>query len=102
MGTSKLDKYSKIIYNKLRNYSVKYHNAEVRTPFSLSKEQKMKLIDILKKRYQADIVLTEIIDESLIGGIVVKVNSEVNDFSLKSKLDNLSQNIKKEGGAYDK
>ena len=51
----------------------------------------------LEKTIGKEIKIEAIIDESLIGGLIVKVGSKMIDSSIRSKLANL-QNIMKEVG----
>jgi len=71
--------------------------AEVTTAMPLSKEQADTLVKTLKARIGRDVKLNATVDESLIGGLVVKVGSKMIDTSIRSRLDSL-QNAMKEVG----
>ena len=71
--------------------------AEVTSAKALTKTQSDKLVASLKDKFGKDIVIHEAIDESIIGGLIVKVGSKMIDTSIKSKLSNL-QNAMKEVG----
>ena len=71
--------------------------AEVTSPKPLSEEQTQALARTLKKSVGKDVRLEVTVDESLIGGLVVKVGSRMIDTSLRAKLANL-QNVMKEVG----
>ena len=71
--------------------------AEVVTAQSLSKSQINKLTKSLKANFGKDVRINETVDESLIGGMVVKVGSRMIDTTIKSKLNSL-QNVMKEVG----
>ena len=71
--------------------------AEVTSAKALTKAQETKLAASLKKSFEKDIVIHATVDESLIGGLIVKVGSKMIDTSIKSKLSNL-QNAMKEVG----
>jgi len=71
--------------------------AEVTTAQKLSVEQIKELSKTLKASVGKDVNIKAIIDESLIGGLIVKVGSKMIDSSIKSKLSNL-QNVMKEVG----
>lgn len=58
----------------------------VKTTVPLSKEELNNLISTLEKKYNKHIILEEIIDESILGGIYVRVNNDVIDGTVKSKL----------------
>jgi F-type H+-transporting ATPase subunit delta len=72
-------------------------SAEVTTAKALSKAQSEKLAETLKARIGRDVKLKTTVDESLIGGLVVKVGSKMIDTSIRSRLDSL-QNAMKEVG----
>jgi len=71
--------------------------AEVTSAKALTKTQSDKLAASLKKKFGKDIVIHAAVDESIIGGLIVKVGSKMIDTSIKSKLSNL-QNAMKEVG----
>mgnify|MGYP000365610641 CR=1 FL=1 len=72
-------------------------SAEVTSAKALSKAQSEKLAKTLKARIGRDVKLKATVDESLIGGLVVKVGSKMIDTSIRSRLDSL-QNAMKEVG----
>jgi F-type H+-transporting ATPase subunit delta len=61
-------------------------SAEVTSAAPLSKTQLSALADTLKSKIGKTVTLTEHVDPSLIGGLVVKVGSQMIDSSLKTKL----------------
>ncbi len=71
--------------------------AEVTSAKALTKTQTEKLAGELKKAFGTDIVIKPTVDESIIGGLIVKVGSKMIDTSIASKLSNL-QNAMKEVG----
>jgi len=71
--------------------------AEVTSAKSLSKTQAVSLTKTLKSQLGLDVKIKATIDDSLIGGLIVKVGSKMIDTSIRSKLNAL-QNTKKEGG----
>ncbi|MCE0505652.1 MULTISPECIES: F0F1 ATP synthase subunit delta [unclassified Roseivivax] len=71
--------------------------AEVTTATELSSEQSAKLAQTLKAQVGRDVEIKTTVDESLIGGLVVKVGSKMIDTSIRSKLHSL-QNAMKEVG----
>ena len=71
--------------------------AEVTSATALSAEQATKLAATLKARVGKDVKLKTAVDESLIGGLVVKLGSTMIDTSVRSKLAAL-QNAMKEVG----
>lgn len=71
--------------------------AEVTAAQTLTKAQADKLAATLKARFGKDVKLNMAVDESLIGGLIVKVGSKMIDTSIRSKLAAL-QNAMKEVG----
>lgn len=71
--------------------------AEVTSAAALSADQAKQLAATLKARVGKDVKLKTAIDESLIGGLVVKLGSTMIDTSVKAKLAAL-QNAMKEVG----
>jgi F-type H+-transporting ATPase subunit delta len=71
--------------------------AEVTSAAALSADQAKKLAATLKARVGKDVKLKTAVDETLIGGLVVKLGSTMIDTSVKSKLAAL-QNAMKEVG----
>ena len=71
--------------------------AEVTSAKPLTKGQAEELAATLKKTVGKDVKIDATVDESLIGGLVVKVGSRMIDTSIRAKLANL-QNMMKEVG----
>lgn len=72
-------------------------SAEVVSARKLTKAQETKLAAALKKAVGKDVNISTAVDDSLIGGLVVKLGSKMIDTSIKAKLSNL-QNAMKEVG----
>ena len=64
---------------------------------ALTKAQQDKLAKTLKATVGKDVKINMAVDETLIGGLIVKVGSQMIDTSIRSKLSNL-QNAMKEVG----
>jgi len=71
--------------------------ADVTAAKALSTGQQTKLAKSLKASFGKDVKINMAVDESLIGGLIVKVGSKMIDTSIASKLANL-QNAMKEVG----
>lgn len=61
-------------------------SAEVVSAAPLTTAQQTELVSVLKDKIGKDVSLIAHVDESLIGGLVVKVGSQMIDTSLKTKL----------------
>ncbi len=71
--------------------------AEVTSAKALTKAQSDKLAKSLKASTGKTVTLQTTVDESLIGGLIVKVGSKMIDTSIRAKLNSL-QNVMKEVG----
>jgi len=71
--------------------------ADVISAKALTKAQSEKLASTLKSRVGKTVTINATVDETLIGGLVVKVGSQMIDTSIRSKLESL-QNAMKEVG----
>ena len=71
--------------------------AEVTSAQPLTDAQQAKLAETLKARVGKDVKLNTAVDESLIGGLVVKVGSRMIDTSIRSKLAALKNTMKEVG-----
>lgn len=65
-------------------------NANVVSAAKLSSAQMKSLQKNLKSAIGRDVMIDQVVDESLLGGLKVKVGSRMIDSSLKTKLDNLA------------
>lgn len=71
--------------------------AEVTSAAALSDAQQQRLKDILAEKSGKKVKLNTRVDEALIGGMIVKLGSQMIDSSVRSKLASL-QNVMKEVG----
>ncbi len=71
--------------------------ADVTAAKALTKAQQDKLAKTLKASVGKDVKINLAVDESLIGGLVVKVGSKMIDTSIRSKLANLQNSMKEVG-----
>ena len=67
--------------------------AEVTTARELSSEEEKKLIDDLNKRVLGQVELKKKVDKGLIGGIMVKIDDELIDGSVKKQLKELKSKL---------
>lgn len=65
----------------------------VTSAVTLNDDMKQRIIEKLQKRLQKNVTAEWLIDTEIIGGLVVKINDDVIDSSLKNKLENLSKNL---------
>lgn len=69
-------------------------NAEVTSAHPLDDKQIEALKAQLKKRVGSDVSVSTHVDPSLLGGLVVKIGSQMIDSSIKTRLNTLSQAMK--------
>jgi len=65
-------------------------DAEVISAFALTTEQERAITEMLKSKLGRDVSITTSIDESLIGGVVIKAGDTIIDGSMKSQLESLA------------
>ena len=66
---------------------------EVISAIELSDDRKQKLIDKLQTKLQKQVNVNWLLDDEIIGGLIIKIDDDVIDNSLKNKLESLSKNI---------
>ncbi|PTX57003.1 ATP synthase F1 subcomplex delta subunit [Litoreibacter ponti] len=71
--------------------------ADVTAAKALTKAQQDKLAKSLKASVGKDVKINMAVDESLIGGLIVKVGSKMIDTSIRSKLSSLQNSMKEVG-----
>ncbi len=71
--------------------------ADVTAATELSDDQRSRLAETLKKSIGREVNINLSVDESLIGGLVVKVGSKMIDTSIRSRLDALQNSMKEVG-----
>jgi F-type H+-transporting ATPase subunit delta len=87
---SKIFKKFEEIWNKEKGIV----EAEVITSRKLESHQIHQVESFIKKKYQAkEVVLHNIIDEKIKGGIIIKIGDEVLDGSVRGQLDRLRNNL---------
>lgn len=72
-------------------------NANITTAHKLSEEQMTKLKETLKSIIGKDVAVNANVDESLQGGMIVKIGSKQIDTSIKTKLQSLKLKLKEVG-----
>jgi len=98
-SNGRLDQLENIIqeFNRLLAHHKGEINASVVTASKLGKAQLDALKAKLKSMVGRDVNVETDIDESLLGGMVVKIGSRMIDSSLKTKLANLEESMKEVG-----
>ncbi len=95
----RLDELENIISEFMRILA--HHNGEVSasviTAQALTKTQLSALKNKLKSMVGSEVTVDTDVDDSLLGGMVVKIGSRMIDSSLKTKLANLEESMKEVG-----
>lgn len=81
------------LYEQLRAEAEQMLSADVITARPLTDEQKSKIAAALKKRLGKEITLSESVDESLLGGAIIRAGDLVIDGSALGKLNRLASAI---------
>ncbi len=73
-------------------------NAFATTAIKLDDATAARLKEAVAKIAQSDTInMTNIVDETIIGGVIVRIGSKMIDTSIKTKLNNLQMNMKGQG-----
>ncbi|HLO90677.1 MAG: ATP synthase F1 subunit delta [Chloroflexota bacterium] len=75
------------IYREAKNIKV----AQVTSASVLDESLRNQLTDLLKSQTQSEIILEEVVDPGIIGGLIVKIEGEKFDDSIKRKIVALKQ-----------
>lgn len=67
--------------------------AEVTSAVELSPQQRERITDQLKARYGPDLELRFNVDESLIGGLIIRIGDQVLDTSLRTRMAAIQRNM---------
>jgi F-type H+-transporting ATPase subunit delta len=70
-------------------------DVEVVSAFALSETEQRRLVEALGRRFDREIQLTAQVDESLIGGAVIRAGDTVIDGSVKGKLEKLAETLQR-------
>ena len=81
------------LFENLKANQEKSVDVEITTAFKISSEVSAKLAKALKKRLERDINLATSIDQSLLGGAVIRAGDTVIDSSVRGKLNKLAESM---------
>ena len=77
------------LFEEYRTEQGKIINVKVTSVYPLDKTEKENIAEVLRKRLQRDVTLEHHLDETLIGGMIIRADDEVIDGSLRTKLNRL-------------
>jgi F-type H+-transporting ATPase subunit delta len=81
------------LFDSLKANQEKSVDVEITTAFEISSETSDKLAQALKDRLQRDIKLATNVDQSLIGGAIIRAGDNVIDSSVRGKLSKLAESM---------
>lgn len=81
------------LFDELKNSDLKQVNAYITSAYPLSDSERSLLASTLAKREGATVLLHEQVDESLLGGAVIKIGDKVTDGSVRGKLIQLKTQL---------
>lgn len=65
------------------------------TAYELTEKEKNEIVKILEKQTQKEVELENVVDKSIVGGIIIKVGDRVYDYSVKGQLNSLRDKLLK-------
>jgi len=81
------------LFENLKANQEKSVDVEITTAFKIRSEVSAKLAQALKKRLERDINLATNVDQSLLGGAVIRAGDTVIDSSVRGKLNKLAESM---------
>lgn len=79
------------LFDELKSERERSVNVVVNSPFPLDSEAEQKLAAMLKQKLQREVSVETAIDESLVGGVLIKAGDVVIDGSIKGRLAKLAE-----------
>lgn len=81
------------LFEQMRASAQGVRHLQVRSAHPLEDEERSRLAAVLEKRFGAKVDISDEVDESLIGGIVIRDGDSVIDASVRGKLRALAQRL---------
>ena len=80
-------------YKRLLRLEIEKRHAQIESATQLSSQASAIIVDRLKKKYGEDLTSEFVVDPTLLGGIRVRVGSDVWDGTLRNRLERLQQQL---------
>ena len=80
-------------YKRLLRLEVEKRHARIETAVQLAPEAAVAIVDRLKRKYGSDLTSEFVLDPTLLGGLRVRVGSDVWDGTLRNRLQRLEQEL---------
>ncbi|KGG80674.1 F0F1 ATP synthase subunit delta [Caloranaerobacter azorensis] len=81
-------------YIRLSNEKQGIIEAQAITAVPLNEEEKLKLQNKLSEKLGKNVILKNIVDTDIIGGVLVKIQDKIIDASIKGQLDKIQKSLK--------
>lgn len=81
------------LYEQLRAEAEHVVSVELVSAFPLEKNEQQRFVDVLKHRTNCDIALENIVDESILGGAILRAGDLVIDGSIRGRLAKLGEAV---------
>jgi F-type H+-transporting ATPase subunit delta len=82
-------------FDQLRAQEEASLEVEVISAYSLNEAEEQRLVEALNRRFKKEIHLTSRVDESLLGGAIIRAGDTVIDGSVRGKLNRLGESIQR-------
>ena len=80
-------------YKRLLRLEIEKRHAKIESAMPLSPQTATAVVDRLKKKYGADLTSDFAVDPALLGGVRVRVGSDVWDGTIRNRLQRLEQQL---------
>jgi len=80
-------------YRRLLRLEVEKRRARIETASEIDREASSKVIENLKKKYGNDLTTEFVVDPQLLGGMRIRVGSDVWDGTVRNRLEQLQQQL---------
>jgi F-type H+-transporting ATPase subunit delta len=80
-------------YRRLLRLEVEKHRARIETASEIDREASSNVIENLKKKYGSDLTTEFVVNPQLLGGMRIRVGSDVWDGTVRNRLERLQQQL---------
>jgi F-type H+-transporting ATPase subunit delta len=80
-------------YKRLLRLEVEKHSATIETASELSRDSEAQIVTNLKRKYGSDLTARFVVNQDLLGGMRIRVGSDVWDSSVRNRLQRLQQQL---------
>ena|SRR5437588_8174365 len=80
-------------YKRLLRLEIEKRHARIESATQLAPQAAANIVERLKKKYGSDLTTEFVVDSTLLGGVRVRVGSDVWDGTLRNRLERLQQQL---------